>query len=71
MSLFNGPALASEATFLGGILHEIWQKLEDPSRHSLEGALADIKSNLIGLVNALKPGDCGKNCECENRKSNP
>ena len=73
MTFFNGPALAIAATFVGGIMHEIWQKIEDPSHHSVEGALADIRSNIVGLINSSKLvfGDCEKDCECENQRSNP
>ena len=42
---------------------QIW----DPDQHTVEGAIADVKSNLRGLLAAFN----GKDCECENKKWNP
>jgi hypothetical protein len=59
------------ATLAGGFIHEAWQKFWEPDQHTLEGAIADIKSNLRGLLAAFKGKDCEKDCECENKKWNP
>ena len=71
MSKFRPIAESMLATFVGGILHEVWQMLWDHEHHTLDGAIADIKSNLRGLIAAFKGGDCEKDCECENAKWNP
>ena len=52
-------------------MHEVWQMIWDSEHHTVDGAIADIKSNLRGLIAVFKSGDCEKGCECENNKWNP
>ena len=51
---------------MGGVLHEIVS-----SNNSWEGAIDDIKSNLIGIVHSFIPFEsCEKSCECERGRWN-
>ncbi len=64
-SILNGKLNAAIVTFLGGIAHEL------VPGNTLEGALDDIKSNLIGIVSSFIPfQSCEKACECEKGKWN-
>ena len=65
-SILNGKLIAAINTFLGGVVHEIV-----PSNNSWEGAIDDIKSNLIGIVHSFIPFEsCEKACECERGRRN-
>ncbi len=65
-SILNGKLIAAINTFLGGVVHEIVS-----SNNSWEGAIDDIKSNLIGIVHSFIPFEsCEKACECERGRWN-
>ena len=61
---------AIKLTFIGGVMHE-FEQLLDGEAHTVAGSLADIKSNLMGLLGAFVGTDCKKNCEDENKCDNP
>ena len=59
----GGPLIS----LLGGIVHEIIQRT-----NTIDGATADIKSNINGVIGSLNVfGSCEKYCECEKSKNNP
>ena len=58
--VLNGSVWGAMQTLLGGVLHEIMS-----SNNTLEGAIDDIKSNLIGIAGSLTSGDCKSACDCE------
>ena len=65
-SILNGKLIAAINTFLGGVVYEIVS-----SNNSWEGAIDDIKSNLIGIVHSFIPFEsCEKACECERGRWN-
>jgi RHS repeat-associated protein len=65
-SILNGKLIAAINTFLGGVVYEIVS-----SNNTWEGAIDDIKSNLIGIVHSFIPFEsCEKACECERGRWN-
>ena len=65
-SILNGKLIAAINTFLGGVVHEIVS-----DNNTWEGAIDDIKSNLIGVVHSFIPFEsCEKSCECERGRWN-
>jgi RHS repeat-associated protein len=62
-----GPFGGAARSFIGGVLHEIIQHT-----NTIEGALADIRSNLRGIVGSLNPfQEREESCKCEKGKQNP
>lgn len=65
-TFFNGKLGAAIQTFIGGVIHEV---ISD--HNTLEGAMDDIKSNLIGIAGSLLPSTgCEDACKCEKGKWN-
>ena len=65
-SIINGKIAAAILTIIGGIIHEV---ISDGN--TWEGAIDDIKSNLIGIIGSLIPGQsCEDACECEKGRWN-
>jgi hypothetical protein len=64
--ILGGPA----TSLAGGIFFEIAQAIL--VGNTLAGAVADLKSDIIGVVGSLGLfGDCAELCKCENTHSNP
>ena len=62
----GGPAVS----LFAGIFHEIIQAIL--VGNTLAGAVADIKSDIIGVVGSLGVfGNCAEQCRCENNHWNP
>ena len=65
--LVNGYIGGPLSSILGGIAHEIWQ-----GTNTIRGAIADIRSDLVGVVGSLDLGSsCEDKCRCEQGKNNP
>ena len=66
----KGTPIGKALTRLGGVAHEIIQLISGEA-HTLEGSLADIKSNERGINAAGNGKDCNDACGCENEHNNP
>ena len=70
LAKFNSMPIGALLTYLGGVAHEIAQLISGEA-HTLEGSLADIKSNILGIKAAKNGKDCNDACGCENEHNNP
>ena len=65
-SLLSGKIGGAIQTLAGGLVHELMSR-----GNTWEGAIDDMKSNLLGVMNSLLPGQsCEDGCKCEKGKWN-
>ena len=64
-AILYGELGSTIITIVGGMVHELISQ-----GNTIEGAIDDIKSNLIGVVASFSDKTCEEGCECEKGKWN-